>query len=123
VGTSAALLVARIGISHSYLEAQYLTNVLADWALGVLWLAVIAAPEHGWAARAHLHLPQPPERLPRTDIVVAASVLTLVSVGHLAVSYTDIPPPPPETAQTTPVITPAEVAMTIELRLPQVQWG
>jgi LssY-like putative type I secretion system component LssY/PAP2 superfamily protein len=123
VGSAAALLVAAIGISRIYLGAHYPTDVLAGWTLGVFWLAGIVVTEHVWAARARFHLPRAPLRLPRASIVVIACVLTLVSVGYLAATYSDIPPPSPEIAQTTTVIAPAEVATTVETRLPHYTEG
>jgi hypothetical protein len=123
MGSAAALLVVGIGISRIYLGAHYPTDVLAGWTLGVFWLAVIVVTEQVWAARARFHLPRQPVRLPRVVTVVVACVLTLVSVGYLAGAFTDISPPSPEIAQTATVIAPAEVAMTVETRLPHYTEG
>ena len=123
VGSVAALLVVTIGISRIYLGVHYPTDALAGWTLGLFWLVVIVVAEHVWAVRAHFHLPRPPLRLPRVVTAVIASALTLVSVGYLAITYTDIPPPSPVIAQTTTVVAPAEVATTVETRLPHYTEG
>ena len=123
VGSVAALLVVAIGISRIYLGVHYPTDVLAGWTLGVFWLAVIVVTEHVWAARARWRLPQSPARLSRPFTVVITGVLTLISIGYLAVTYTDIPPPSPAVAQIATVIAPAEVAMAVETRLPHYTEG
>jgi len=123
VGSVAALLVVAIGISRVYLGVHYPTDVLAGWTLGVFWLAVIVVTEHVWAARARFHFSRPPLRLSRPFTVVIAGVLTLVSVAYFAVTYTDIPPPSPAVAQTATMIAPAEVATTVETRLPHYTEG
>jgi membrane-associated phospholipid phosphatase len=117
VGSLAALLVVGIGISRVYLGAHYPTDVLAGWTLGVFWLVVIVVTEHVWAVRARFRLPRVPVRLPRAFTVAIACALTLVSVGYLAASYTEIPPPPVVTVAPT-VIEPAQVAATVEAQLP-----
>jgi len=68
-------------------------------------------------------LPQSPARLSRPFTVVITGVLTLISIGYLAVTYTDIPPPSPAVAQIATVIAPAEVAMAVETRLPHYTEG
>ena len=123
VGSAAALLVVGIGISRIYLGAHYPTDVLAGWTLGVFWLAVIVVTEHVWAARARFHFPRPSLRLPRVVTVVIACALTLVSVGYLAATYTDIPPPSPEIAQTMTVIAPVDLATTVESRFAPLHGG
>ncbi len=123
VGSAAALLVVGIGISRIYLGAHFPTDVLAGWTLGVFWLAVIVVTEHVWAARARFHFPRPSLRLPRVVTVVIACALTLVSVGYLAATYTDIPPPSPEIAQTMTVIAPADLSTTVESHLPHYTEG
>jgi membrane-associated phospholipid phosphatase len=123
VGSVAALLVVAIGVSRVYLGAHYPTDVLAGWTLGVFWLVVIVVTEHVWAERTRFRLPRAPMRLPRTLTVVIACALTVVSVGYLAATYTDIPPPSPVTAQTTTVIAPEQLAVTVETRLPHYTEG
>ena len=123
VGSVAALLVVAIGVSRVYLGVHYPTDVLAGWTLGVFWLVVIVVTEHVWAERTRFRLPRAPVRLPRAFTGVIACALTIVSVGYLAASYTDIPPPSPVTAQTTTVIAPEQLAVTVETRLPHYTEG
>src|SRR5262249_46596746 len=72
---------------------------------------------------ARFHLPRAPTRLPRAFTVVIAGVLTLVSVGYLAATYTEIPPPSPAGTPVTTVIAPEQVAVTVETRLPHYTEG
>jgi membrane-associated phospholipid phosphatase len=123
VGSVAALLVVAIGVSRVYLGVHYPTDVLAGWTLGVFWLVVIVVTEHVWAERTRFRLPRAPVRLPRAFTGVIACALTIVSVGYLAATYTDIPPPSPVTAQTTTVIASEQLAVTVETRLPHYTEG
>lgn len=50
----AVLLVAAVGLSRVALGVHYLTDVLAGWLLGSLWLAAITVAFHRWRGEAGL---------------------------------------------------------------------
>jgi undecaprenyl-diphosphatase len=123
VGSVAALLVVAIGASRVYLGVHYPSDVLAGWTLGVFWLVVIVITRHVWAVRARYHLPRASIRLPRAFTVVIAGVLTLVAVGYLAATYTDIPPPITASSPPATVIASEQVSGSVQARLPHYTEG
>lgn len=54
VAVCAVLLVAAVGLSRIALGVHYLTDVLAGWLLGSLWLAAITVAFHRWRGDAGL---------------------------------------------------------------------
>ncbi|MET8796502.1 phosphatase PAP2 family protein [Nocardia sp. NPDC004568] len=54
VSVCAVLLVAAVGLSRVALGVHYLTDVLAGWLLGSLWLAAVTVAFHRWRGDAGL---------------------------------------------------------------------
>lgn len=124
IGATAALLVVAIGVSRIYLGVHYPSDVLAGWALGALWVALVVVVDRIWspgigeaAPRAGTHMAM--NLLPRASAVV----LLLGASIYLFTVYPALPPAPISPAPALQIIAPAEVENTVKSQLPHYTEG
>lgn len=73
--TTLAIVVALVGFTRIALGAHYLTDVVAGWLLGTLWLIATAVAFHHWRQDAHITgAGRLPGELPRRDLARARPV-------------------------------------------------
>jgi undecaprenyl-diphosphatase len=116
VAVGATLLIFAIGLSRVYLGVHYPSDVLAGWAAGAVWLALVVIAEHVWL----------PVRMPalstRRRVVAGVGSALLVGLAgtYLVFSYPALPSPPAVAAPAPIAVAPDAVQATVVAQLPHV---